>query len=412
MARPFLYHVFDDPAFTGLAPLSAASINVVTFAPPATAARQMYSLKRDMDHIRGVGAGKGIVDAAVTKLTPATSGGRDLLALKIGTGTTHKVLLCGCHHAREWISVEMAYYIAEYLINTFKDPPTNDKEKRIKHLLTNRQIWVVPMVNPDGHVHTITQNRGWRPNRASHVLPAGSVVRAAVNGGTVHWPADTYQGVDINRNYETSNWGTETFDPGTPTDVKTSRDPRDGGEDSVWCGKSAKSEKETQAVDALIRAQGFRGVITFHSFGEQLLWPGPLTTGSGNAFVDWVGKGMVAIMGTAPSGHVYTYTGGPSPYLTTGDLADFAFEQSPGRPVYTPEVRPSNANLAHAFSKLPESEIGPCFNENLAATLALINCAGHNAAVANPALTTTTGLPPSKCQFVKHCWEVFRGWAP
>jgi hypothetical protein len=189
----------------------------------------------------------------------------------------------------------------------------------------------------------------------------------------------------------------------------TSRNPGDDGPDSVWCGLSAGSELETQAISGLLQPGVFKAVITYHSFGEQLLWPGPLRTGSGNAFVDWVGNGMVTVMGSVPGGHAYTFTGGPNPYLTTGDMADFAFEKTPGSPVYTPEVRPVNA--AFGFSKLPESEIGPCFHENLAAALALINCAGHTSAVTNPTLSTTTGSP-SKGQFVRHCWKVFQGWTP
>src|SRR5205085_4902462 len=96
-----------------------------------------------------------------------------------------------------------------YLVSFYTDAPKNDKEKRIKHLLLNRQIWFVPMVNPDGHNETINSDRGWRTNNASHVLPAGSVVRGS---GPVSWPAGTYIGVDINRNYAT----TTTAPTGTP----------------------------------------------------------------------------------------------------------------------------------------------------------------------------------------------------
>ena len=421
----FLYHVFDDPAFAGKGALALASIPVIAVGGGAKVPRPMYSLKGDLNELRRIGAGKGIVDAGVTDLGVKTANGRDLLALKVGNGASHKVLVLGCHHAREWISVEMAYYIAEYLVSTYpQGPPQNEKEKRIKHLLMNRQIWFVPMVNPDGHNQTITVNRIWRQNNNSSTLKSAvTVVRGAT---TLHFAAGTpYDGVDINRNYATSGaaasaptatpflaWGAETFHPITG-DVETSRDPADSAIDKqVFCGESAASEQETKAVQKLMGDVGFRSVISFHSFGEQWLWPGPLTTGSGDAYVDWVGKGAEADTGSV--GDKYKFTGGPDPYPTSGDMVDFAFQNmAHWRPAFTPEVRPKNSAPASShFSRLPESQIEPCFGENLAATLAVINCAGFDAKAAPQKLSTATGAPPQKCQFVRHCWEVFRGWTP
>lgn len=364
----------------------------------------MYSLKKDMDQLRTDGAAKGIVDSSLLSIGTSTNG-KELWALKVGNGSSHKVLFTGCHHAREWISVEMPYLVAEYLIQNYNATPTNDKEKRIKHLLMNRQIWFVPLVNPDGHDWTMTTNRRWRPNRKAHALPAGSVSRPA---GTVSWPASTYIGVDINRNYATSNWGTETFNGSHPT---TSRNPMDGGANSIWCGLSGSGERESSLIDTLIRANGFRASITYHSFSELLLFP---DTSSTNAYVQWVGNGMKDLI--AASGHAYTYQSGSALYPTTGDLMEFSYEQVPGRPTFTPEVRPAGGALpwpdGTGFSGLPESEIEPTFRENLGAALALINCAGHNASAAHPSVTLATGSPPTKCQLVHNCWDAFRGWAP
>ena len=421
MARAFLYHIFDDDdLFKNAAPLAAMTVKVIEPDGSTKKDRQMYSLKRDMAELRRIGAtkfclGTPIVDPQVQ--VGVTDGGKELLVLKVGVGS-HKVLILGCHHAREWISVEMPYYIAEYLINTYTDTPSTPKEKRIKHLLMNRQIWFVPMVNPDGHIVTVTSNRDWRQNNASHSVPAGSVVRPT---GTVSWPAGTYTGVDINRNYDTKAvathngagtflaWGVETF---LGTSVRTSRDPRDSAVASqVWCGPDKGSEKETAAIQKLINDNGFRSTISFHSFGQQWLWPGPLLTGSDDPYTDWVGNGTVTAMGTA--GIKYKFTGGPDPYPTSGDMIDFVFQTVAGwRPAYTPEVRPSDADSAHGFSLLLENQIEPCFKENLAATLAVINCAGHDAESTNVSVTTTTGDPPQRCQFVRKCWEVFKGWTP
>src|SRR5215831_7769338 len=42
---------------------------------------------------------------------------RAIWALRLGQrrGSTRKVLFMGCHHAREWISVEVPYLLADYL---------------------------------------------------------------------------------------------------------------------------------------------------------------------------------------------------------------------------------------------------------------------------------------------------------
>jgi carboxypeptidase T len=413
MPRPFHYHVYHRDSFNGMPPWSSRDIFVPKIGGAGSERRTVYSLQKDMDQLRADGAALGIVDGGL-RTVGTSAKGNNLWVLKVGNGAAHKVLFTGCHHAREWISVEIPYLVAEYLIQKYKDPPTTDQEKRIKHLLLNRQIWFIPMVNPDGHIYTmsIPGNRMWRPNLNRHTVPAGTATRSAANGGDKSWPATTYQGVDINRNYATADWGTETFHSGH---VTTSKDPsRDSGENSIWCGIAGSGEPESAIVDGLIRANGFRASITYHSYSEDLLWP---DASAGNAFVDWVGNGMTTLIASA--GHAYTYKSGSALYATSGDLMEFTYEQVPGRPTYTPEVRPAADPITghgipadYEFSGLPDSEIEPTFKENLGAALALINCAGHDAKVAAQSVSAATGSPATKCQFVRNCWEVFQGWVP
>src|SRR5260370_16630095 len=93
----------------------------------------------------------------------------------------------------------MAYYIAEYLVNTYTDAPRTPEQKRIKHLLLNRQIWFIPVANPDGHIYTVTRDRNWRPSRALKTVSAGSTVR--YDGVPVRWSPGTYPAADINPNH-------------------------------------------------------------------------------------------------------------------------------------------------------------------------------------------------------------------
>lgn len=404
-ARPFQYHVYHRNAFNALPDWASTPIDVPQIADPNLKERKtVYSLKKDMDKLRAMGAAKGIVDAGVVDVG-TSSKGRKLWALKVGLGTAHKVLFTGCHHAREWISVEVPYLVAEYLIETYTASPTTEKQKRIKHLLHNRQIWFVPMVNPDGHEYTTTDDRLWRSNRNTHTVAAGTIARSPANGGPVSYPAGRYTGVDLNRNYATANWGTETFYTGSPT---TSRNPLDGGSRGIWCGITGSGEPESRAIDNLIRAERFRASITYHSYSQLLLYPDASST---NSYVQWVGRGMINIINA--NGNPYTYESGSGLYPTTGDLMEFSYERVPGRPTFTPELRPTEPDPnGWWFSALPESQIEPCFRENLGAALALINCAGHNTEAATQTASVTSASPASKCQVVRHCWEVFRGWTP
>jgi carboxypeptidase T len=408
IARPFHYHAWHRSAFNMLPAFSSSSISIPRLSGVGNETRQVYSLKKDMDELRRRGAAKGIVDPGVVSVG-SSDGGRELWALKVGLGATHKVLFTGCHHAREWISVEVPYLVAEYLIETYNPNPVTDKEKRIKHLLQNRQIWFVPLVNPDGHNYTMTANREWRANRKAHALAAATIPRAAINGGPVSYPAGTYTGVDINRNYATANWGTETFHPPASSDATTSRDPRDGGANSIWCGISGSGEAESAAISALIQAHHFRASITYHSYSQLLLYP---DDSAANPFVQWVGGGLRDLINA--SGNPYTYESGSALYATTGDLMEYCYGQVAGRPTFTPELRPGDppGDPAWIFSGLPEDQIGPCFEENLAAALSLINCAGHNDSASSKRCNFTSAKPATKCQFVRHCWQVFQGWRP
>src|SRR5579862_2302770 len=148
MLRPFYFHVYDRSEFDVMGPFESVSVSVPGPKKGSVESRDMYSLKRDMDQLRADGAAKGIVDASVVSIGQSDQG-RYLWALKVGKNPAHKVLFTGCHHAREWISVEIPYLVAEYLIQKYTDTPSTPQEKRIKHLLLNREILFVPLANPD-----------------------------------------------------------------------------------------------------------------------------------------------------------------------------------------------------------------------------------------------------------------------
>jgi hypothetical protein len=415
MARDYHYHCYHRDVFDALPEWDSSLLTVPRIGGGGYERKRFYSLKKDMDSLRALGASKGIVDSSVTSVgttTPPVNGygmERQLWALKVGNGAAHKVLFTGAHHSREWISVEVPYLVAEYLIQNYTSTPSTPKERRIHHLVNNREIWFVPMVNPDGHDYTTTSEREWRANRKGYRLPAATITPPRFGGGTprtITYPAAVYYGVDVNRNYPTTEWGQESFSPdGT---VRTSGDPRDGGANSTWFGPSANSELETQANVRLYTTHRFRASLSYHNFSQLLLFP---DSASGDMFCQTVGSTMNELI--AAAGVAYTYQASSALYPTTGSSMAYSFEAVPGRPTYTIELRPPRpAPAGWDFSGLPESEIEPCFRENLGAALALINCAGHDIFDLSIRLPTTSGAGSSRIQIVANCVEAFRGWTP
>jgi hypothetical protein len=152
----------------------------------------------------------------------------------------------------------------------------------------------------------------------------------------------------------------------------------------------------------------FRASITYHNFSQLILYPDAAET---DKFVQAVGNGLKELTNEF-AGSPYKYESGSALYKTTGDAMEFAFETSPGRPSFTPELRPAeDAPEEHIFSGLPEDQIEPCFRENLGAALALINCAGSNSAPSAGHNVTVTGNLVQVAVNL-NCWQVFKGWKP
>ena len=185
--KGFHYHHGADAAHLVTATRTIKA-NRTSAAPTAaeTEAKTFYSLKGTMDAIRAEGVRRGIADAGFTGIGNSTHG-RPIHGVKIGKGA-HACLITGCYHAREWISVEVPLLLAEYLVHMYPTAaPASEEERRIKHLLDNRTVYVIPMVNPDGHEASITRNRLWRANTKTYAgthasLPAAGFAPPAAAG--------------------------------------------------------------------------------------------------------------------------------------------------------------------------------------------------------------------------------------
>ncbi|MGK5169303.1 M14 family metallopeptidase [Geodermatophilus sp. CPCC 205761] len=262
--------------------------------------------------------------------------GRPLWALRLGErrGSDRRVAFLGCHHAREWISVEVPYRLAEHLLDHSSSDP-------VQQWLQQGEVWVVPMVNPDGHEHTRTENRLWRKNRRRN--PNGTV------------------GVDPNRNYGYM-WG--TLDTNTASHVPA---------DQTYVGPRAFSEPEVRAVRDLVARQRFGGVLTYHSYSQLILYPWGYTTGPIRDAAD-LGemRSLAEEMAQLVKGvHGETYTAKQSSqlYPTAGDTTDWTHGEY-DVPSLTIELRPASA-MDGGFI-LPADQIEPCWEENRPAALEFI----------------------------------------
>ena len=263
--------------------------------------------------------------------------GRPILALRIAErkGNSQKVLFLGCHHAREWISVEVPFLLAKEIIEAANEPSIN-------RWLSNGEIWIVPMTNPDGHEYSRTQYRLWRKNRREN--------------GDGSW------GVDPNRNYGYM-WGTLDND-------YTSHTPSD----DTYIGPRAFSEPETRAIRDLIGQEMFNGVISYHSYSQEILYPWGYTRKSirhhqDQSLMSTLAKRMQKAIENV-HGENYDPKQSSQFYPTAGGASDWIYGIY-AIPAFTIELRP--AERWQGGFLLPTNQILPTYEENKPAAFEFMN---------------------------------------
>ncbi|MFI9548380.1 M14 family metallopeptidase [Streptomyces sp. NPDC052016] len=224
--------------------------------------------------------------------------GRDIVAVKISdnVGTDEaepEVLFTHHQHAREHLTVEMALYLIRELGAGY------GTDSRVTNMVNNREIWIIPDINPDGGEYDIATGsyRSWRKNRQP-------------NSGS------SYVGTDLNRNWA-YRWGCCGGSSGSASS-------------DTYRGTAAESAPEVKVVANFVRsrvvggAQQIKAGIDFHTYSELVLWPfgytyADTTTGmtadDRNAFAT-VGRSMAASNG-------YTAEQASDLYITDGSIDDY-----------------------------------------------------------------------------------------
>ena len=144
------------------------------------------------------------------------------------------ILFVGNHHAREHMSAEICLSLAAYLCQ-------HKHDKSIANLLNSVDIYIMPVLNPDGVVYDFSKSSFacWRKNRR-------------VN-------KDRSIGVDLNRNYGYMWTGPGKVD--TPSSEQ-------------YGGTGPFSEPETQALQAFLQTHKHVKIfISYHSYGKLVLYP-------------------------------------------------------------------------------------------------------------------------------------------
>jgi hypothetical protein len=191
--------------------------------------------------------------------------GRTIYALKISDNPgvnegEPEVAFLGTHHARELVTAAITFRLIRDLTKGYA---AGDVE--IRKRVDNAEIWLIPVVNPNGYDRAIAAQTDWRKNTR----------RVSAQ--------QTRHGVDLNRNYGFAHATTLTVPQRVALDQRTreSNGIRPDGSFDIdspqYPGIAAFTEVETQAVRGLAHNQfltrerdevdGLICSLSWHTFG-------------------------------------------------------------------------------------------------------------------------------------------------
>ncbi len=266
-----------------------------------------------------------------------------------------QVLYTALHHAREPQGLMTVMYYMYYLLEKYGIDP------EVTYLVNNREIFFIPVLNPDGYEYNRTTNPNgggmWRKNRRN-------------NGGGIF-------GVDLNRNYGPyAYWDSPNGGSSTSPSSETYR------------GTAPFSEPETAVIRDFLLIRGIKACLNYHTYGNLLIYPyGAL----GRETPDSLIYREFARDMTTFNGYVYGTDMQTVGYRTRGNSDDYMYDGEPisVRPkifAMTPEVGSS----ADGFWPNP-SRIFPLAIENLRPNLYYTWIVGEYPSIASKNFITNSG---------------------
>jgi hypothetical protein len=251
---------------------------------------------------------------------------REIIALRLSAddiegsdddGSKPAVLYSSTIHAREWIATEVNRRLLEWFIKGWRE-----EKPDVVDILDSTELWFVLVQNPDGYQYTFDVDRLWRKNLRDNDGVAG---------------ISSLDGVDGNRNFG-EHWNFDDEGSGTITSDETYRGPE------------PFSEPETQAIRDLLIEIHPTYHISYHSFGQLLLYPFGFQVNTPSAddpiYVAWAGTDKTpAVKGYDPGV-------GADLYTTNGEQTDYA-AAAQGSLAITPELGEGKEGNGFEF---PDSE--------------------------------------------------------
>ena len=180
--------------------------------------------------------------------------GRWVYALKVSDepqiedSTEPGILFDALHHSREWATIEAVLFYGDTLTKGYGTDPI------ITDLVNNNEIWLIPIVNPDGYAYDYPGQNMWRKNRKPYL---------------------GYIGTDPNRNYN----GALNEDPkGDWCSVPPSGSISNYPSSSTFCGAYAGFADVIDAMMQFHRQHDINANISYHSYAEEVIWPWAYTS--------------------------------------------------------------------------------------------------------------------------------------
>ena len=230
--------------------------------------------------------------------------GRNIWAIKISdnvaTDEREPEILTECNmHAREHITAEQCLFLVSLLTNNYGQ--STALGQRVTNIVNSREIWIVPMLNPDGAMFDIkgATFHGWRKNRQAN-------------------PGSNKIGIDLNRNWSYM-WGCCGGSGPNPKSIKyRGRYPFEAVENQVL-----RDFILSRRVDGV---QQISEVLNVHSYGNHVLYPYAYTkedipsdmTADDHATFVALAKKMASLNG-------YRAMQGSDMYIYDGDFIDWAY---------------------------------------------------------------------------------------
>ena len=250
-----------------------------------------------------------------------------------------EVLLIGAHHGNEKPSYEVLIYFIQHIVENYSKENTDDdgdgqinedpidgvdndgdglidedpSEDRVRDVTNNTEIYIIPMLNPDG-------------------VEAGTRKNCAPNYGPFGFKKEiTSYGVDLNRNYRYRWFFLYLF----PRHYLGATHYKDNS--NVYRGERPFCEAETQAIKQLVEAHDFEICLTYHTYGELILYPWGHTKlpAKDKQLFESIGEDIKKINKYTLSQSVYLYP-------TLGDTCDWIYGRKGVIP-YTIELGTSYA---------------------------------------------------------------------